>query len=159
MFVAGRLYEQEHIPYSQKFSRYIYFAVESLIRIFADKISRMAYNETSFQLKMMPSIEFPCAKFLLLIDHLRKPLKFHTVKFSGYTVYKYKCFKLLFWPLFRVIMVLTKKRSNDNLKHVHAYICSCSYSLPLTNMLACLTTKYICPCFYKSTWLTPDISP
>ena len=27
----------------RKFSRYVYFAVKSLIRIFADKISRMAY--------------------------------------------------------------------------------------------------------------------
>ena len=64
----------------------VYFAVESLIRIFADKISRMAYNEASFQLKMMLSSEFPRTKFLLLIDHPRKLRKFHTAKISGYTV-------------------------------------------------------------------------
>ena len=64
----------------------MYFTVESLIRIFTDKISWMAYNEASFQLKMMLSNKFPCTKFLLLIDHLRKPGKFHATKFSGYTV-------------------------------------------------------------------------
>ena len=37
-----------HLPYSRKFLRYVYFAVKSLIRIFADKISRMAYNEANF---------------------------------------------------------------------------------------------------------------
>ena len=74
------------IPYSQKFLRYVYFAVKSLIRIFPDKILRMAYNEASFQLKMMLSSEFPLTKFSLLIDHLRKPRKFHTAKISSYTV-------------------------------------------------------------------------
>ena len=72
--------------------------------------------------------------------------------------YTCKCFKLI-WPLFRVIMVVTKKRPNDNLKHLHIYVCSCSYSLPATNMMACLTTKYISPCSYQSTWPQPDISP
>ena len=33
----------------------------------------MAYNEASFQLKMMLSSESPRTKFLLLIDYLRKP--------------------------------------------------------------------------------------
>ena len=51
-----------------------------------DKISWMAYNEASFQLKMMPSSEFPHTKFSLLINHPRKPQKFHTAKISGYTV-------------------------------------------------------------------------
>ena len=56
-----------------------------MIRIFADKISRMAYNEASFQLKMMLSSEFLHTKFLLLIDHPRKLRKFHTAKISSYT--------------------------------------------------------------------------
>ena len=67
---------------------YVYFAGESSIRIFANKISRMAYNEAIFQLEMMPSSEFPPTKFSLLINHPQKPRKFHTVKISGYTVYK-----------------------------------------------------------------------
>ena len=65
------------VPYSRKFSQYVYFAVKSLIRIFADKISRMAYSKASFQLKMMLSSEFPHTKFSLLINH---PQKFHTTK-------------------------------------------------------------------------------
>ena len=65
---------------------YVYFTVKSLIKIFVDKISRMAYNEASFQLKMMVSSEFPCTKFSLLIDHPRIARKFHTAKISGYTV-------------------------------------------------------------------------
>ena len=56
-------------------------------------------------------------------------------------------------------MVLTKKWPNNNLKHLHVYIYSCSYSLPATNMMAFLTTKYISPCSYQSTWPQPDISP
>ena len=32
----------------------------------------MAYNKASFQLKMIPSSEFLCTKFSLLIDHLQK---------------------------------------------------------------------------------------
>ena len=50
-----------YIPYSWKFSWYVrtvYSVVESLIRIFADKILRMAYNEAGFLLKMMLSSEF-----------------------------------------------------------------------------------------------------
>ena len=70
----------------QKFSRYVYFAVESLIRVFGNKILQIAYNEASFQLKMMLSSEFPSTKFSLLIDHPRKLRKFHTTKVSGYTV-------------------------------------------------------------------------
>ena len=31
--------------------------------------------------------------------------------------------------------------------------------LPATNMMACLTTKYISPYSYQSTWPQPDISP
>ena len=31
-----------------------------MVRIFADKISWMAYNEAGFQLKVMLSSEFPC---------------------------------------------------------------------------------------------------
>ena len=58
------------ITYSWKFSRYVYFAAESLIRIFADKILQMAYDGASFQLKMMLNSEFPHIKFSLLIDHL-----------------------------------------------------------------------------------------
>ena len=46
----------------------------------------MAYNEASFQLKMMLSGEFPRTKFSLLIDHPLKPQKYHTAKISGYTV-------------------------------------------------------------------------
>ena len=46
----------------------------------------MAYNEASFQMEMMPSSEFLRTKFSLLIDHLRKPQKFHTAKISSYTV-------------------------------------------------------------------------
>ena len=38
--------------------------------------------------------------------------------------------------------MLTKKRPNDKLKHLHVYTCSCSYSPPATNMIACLTTEY-----------------
>ena len=45
-----------------------------------------AYNEVSFQLKMMLSSEFPHTKFLLPIDHPQKPRKFHTAKIFGYTV-------------------------------------------------------------------------
>ena len=52
----------------------------------------------------------------------------------------------------------SKKQPNGNLKHLHVYICSCSYSLPATNMMACLTTKYISPCSYQSPWPPPDIS-
>ena len=52
----------------------------------------------------------------------------------------------------------SKKRPNHNLKHLHIYTCSYSYSLPATNMMACLTTKYISLCSYQSTWLQPDIS-
>ena len=47
--------------------------VESLIRIFVDKILRMAYDEASFQLKMMLSSEFLRTKLSLLIDHPQKP--------------------------------------------------------------------------------------
>ena len=43
----------------------------------------MAYNEASFQLKMMLSGEFP-----LPIDHPQKPRKFHTANISGYTVFQ-----------------------------------------------------------------------
>ena len=50
-----------------------YISVKSLIKIFADKILRMANNEVSFHLKMMLSSEFPHAKFLLLIDHPKFP--------------------------------------------------------------------------------------
>ena len=46
----------------------------------------MAYNEASFQLKMMLSSDFPRIKFLLLINHQEKPRKFHAAKISGYTV-------------------------------------------------------------------------
>ena len=42
-----------------------------MVRIFADKISWMAYNEAGFQLKVMLSSEFKCTKFLLQIDHLQ----------------------------------------------------------------------------------------
>ena len=42
------------------------------IRIFADKISRMIYNEASFQLKMIISSKFLCTKFSLIIDHPQK---------------------------------------------------------------------------------------
>ena len=76
----------QQLPYSRKFSRYVYFVVESLIRIFVDKILQMAYNEASFQLKMMLSSEFPRTKFSLLIDYLRKRQNFHTAKISSYTV-------------------------------------------------------------------------
>ena len=31
-------------------------------------------------------------------------------------------FLIVVGPLFRVIMILTKKQINDNLKHLHAYI-------------------------------------
>ena len=68
----------------------MYFAVKSLIRIFADKILWMACNEASFQLEMMLSSEFLHTKFSLLIDHPQKPRKFHTAKVSGYTVYQCK---------------------------------------------------------------------
>ena len=51
------------VPYSRKFSWYAYFAIESLIRIFADKISRIAYDEASFQLNMMLSSEFMLLNF------------------------------------------------------------------------------------------------
>ena len=47
----------------------------------------MAYNEVSFQLKVMLSSEFPCTKFTLLINHPRKPCKVCTVKMSGYTLF------------------------------------------------------------------------
>ena len=67
---------QKYIPYSQKFLQYVYFAIKSLIRIFAENISWMAYNEASFQLNMMLSSEFLRTKLLLLINHLRKPRKF-----------------------------------------------------------------------------------
>ena len=39
-----------------------------------------------FQLKMMPSSEFSCTKFLLLIDHPQKLRKFHAMKISSYMV-------------------------------------------------------------------------
>ena len=41
----------------------------------------------NFQLKTMRSSEFSHAKFLLLINHLRKLQKFHTAKISSYVVY------------------------------------------------------------------------
>ena len=46
----------------------------------------MAYNEASFQLKMMLSSKFLCTKFLLLIDHPQKLRKFHITKICGYMV-------------------------------------------------------------------------
>ena len=67
--------------YSRKFSRYVYFVVRSLIRIISEKISRMAYNEASFQLKMMLSSEFLRTKFLLLINHPQKPRKFPAIRY------------------------------------------------------------------------------
>ena len=51
--------------------------------------------------------------------------------------------------------LISHHRPNSNLKHLHAYTCSYSYSLPATNMMACLTTSL---CSYQSTWLQPDIS-
>ena len=48
----------------------------------------MAYNEASFQLKMMPSSEFLRTKFSLLIDRPRKPRKFHTANISSHTVFQ-----------------------------------------------------------------------
>ena len=86
IIISGCQYHPTYIPYSWKLLRYVYFTVESLIRIFADKILQMTYNEASFQLKMMLSSEFPHTKFSLLIDHSRKLQKFHTMKISGYTV-------------------------------------------------------------------------
>ena len=50
-----------------------------------DKILRMAQKEDSFQLNVLSS-EFSRTKFLLMIDHPRKPRKLHTAKVSGYTV-------------------------------------------------------------------------
>ena len=41
----------------------------------------MAYNEASFQLKMMLSSEFSRTKFLLLINHPRKPQKFPAIRY------------------------------------------------------------------------------
>ena len=35
-----------------------------------------------------------------------------------------------------------KKRPNNSSERLHVYICSCSYSPPATNMVACLTTEY-----------------
>ena len=69
--------------------------------IFADKILRMAYNEASFHLKMMLSSEFLRTKFLLLIDYLQKPRKFHTAaKISGYKVVAHTCLNFVFkWAL------------------------------------------------------------
>ena len=48
-----------------------------------DEILRMAYNEANFQLKMILSSEFPCTKFLLLIDHSQKPRNFILQKFPA----------------------------------------------------------------------------
>ena len=67
-------------------------------------------------------------------------------------IYTCKCFKLSFGRFFvSTIYYNSKKRPNDNLKHLHVYICSCSYRLPAINMMACLTTKYISPYSYQST--------
>ena len=84
---------------SRKFLWYVYFVVESSIRIFADKILRMAYYEASFQLEMMLSSEFPHTKFLLLIDHPQKLRIFHTAKISGYTVIYNKDFSYIYEEL------------------------------------------------------------
>ena len=56
------------VPYSRKFLQYVDFLIESLIRIFTDKISWMAYNEASLQLKMMLSSEFPHTTFSLQLQ-------------------------------------------------------------------------------------------
>ena len=58
--------------------------VKSLIRIFANKILQMAYNEASL---MMLTSKFPRTKFSLVVDHSRKLQNFNTAKISGYTVY------------------------------------------------------------------------
>ena len=57
-------------------------------RIFADKISQMAWNEADFQLKMILSSEFSCAKFLLMIDHPQKLQKLHTTKIAKITYHE-----------------------------------------------------------------------
>ena len=46
------------IPYTQKFSRYVYFAVKPLIRIFAFKISRITKNEATVQHKTLAGENF-----------------------------------------------------------------------------------------------------
>ena len=126
--------------------------------IFEDKILQMAYNKASFHLKMMLSSEFLRTKFLLLIDYLQKPRKFHiAAKISGYKVVTHTRLNFVKRALHYCNSTLPIKlcNSSEKLRVSETLIRTSLWpSMCLTNLggFQCLNTrvfKYIHTCITK----------